>query len=355
MKDGRVRSSQGKARAKCPVQVRKLCLYTWSGGQVAIKYSGAVEGRPLPIVLEIVVGPVDRGACIRDLSQYPQEVEYLYPPLSFVSPDGAPRFTISEAGLGVRVIPVRISTNPSASTVEVILGQKKGMHCAAFRFLVSELANELDLLAKEGGAVARFAGDPTKNQDGEHTMEGLLEKIVEQFEEVLRKQQALMEEEYANDAVFQGLVTEMLDARRWAISKLRVWLEDRTQYICFIVGCSLREAHRRLTAYLARVAETVETDEKRRAANLAVCKARGLLQASVDEANDSGETPLVAAAADGAAAADIRLLIAAGSAVNSAEGEPSVAAAAAAKFGQVDALGALLEAKAAVNASAKVC
>jgi hypothetical protein len=43
-------------------------------GQVAIKYSGVVDGEMLPIVLEIRTGAVDRGASIRDFSQYQAEV-----------------------------------------------------------------------------------------------------------------------------------------------------------------------------------------------------------------------------------------------------------------------------------------
>ncbi len=124
---------------------------------MALQFSGAVEGRPLPMLLEMVVGPVDRGACIRDLSQYPLQIEYLYLPLSFVSPDGTPRFTLSADGLGVRVIPVRINANFSAPTLEQLVGQKKRMHCASFRFLVGELKGELPRLVERGGAKARFA------------------------------------------------------------------------------------------------------------------------------------------------------------------------------------------------------
>jgi hypothetical protein len=325
------------------------------GGQVAMQFSGVAERRPLPMLLEIVVGPVDRGACIRELSQYPEQIEYLYLPMSFVSPNGAPRFTISRAaGLGVRVIPVRINANLSARTVERIVEQKKRMHCAAFSYLQHEVAEDLPRRAEEGGATARFAADTTKNQDGSHTVEGLIAIIKGQVEAVLAAQRARDAREYIDDAVFQRLVTDMLDARRWAVSKLRLWLEDRSECICFVMGYSLREAHRRFTAYLARTADAAGTQGRRRAAALEVCKARGLLQARVDEVNDSNEVPLVAAAADGAAAADIELLVAAGSAVNDEEGEPSAATMVAAGNGHVDVLCALLEAKAAVNASVEV-
>jgi hypothetical protein len=42
--------------------------------QVAIKYSGVKDGEMLPIVLQVRTGAVDRGACIRDFSQYQSEV-----------------------------------------------------------------------------------------------------------------------------------------------------------------------------------------------------------------------------------------------------------------------------------------
>ncbi len=101
----------------------------------------------------MVVGPVDCWACIWDLLQYPQEVKYLYLLMSFISPVGMTRFTIRAAGQGVRVIPVQINVNLSSSTVEELLGQKKHMHCAAFRFLFGEL-KKLANLTEKGGAAA---------------------------------------------------------------------------------------------------------------------------------------------------------------------------------------------------------
>ena len=50
-------------------------MSTTASKEVAISYSGLDEHRPLPTVFEIRVGAVDRGACIREFSQYPAEVE----------------------------------------------------------------------------------------------------------------------------------------------------------------------------------------------------------------------------------------------------------------------------------------
>ncbi len=147
-------------------------------------------------------------------------------------------------------------------------------------------------------------------------------------------------------------MTALLDARRWAVSKLRLWLEDSTSKISTVMCYPLRDAHRRYTAFLGRALGVAE--DGRRMAALQVCKARGLLRARVDESNDEGEDPLVAAVTDGAATADIQLLIAAGCAVNGAEGKASMAVLGTAMYGNAAALGALLEAKATVNGSTKV-
>ncbi len=118
------------------------------GEQVALQYSGAEEGRPLPTVLEIVVGAVDRGACIRDLSQYPGEVEYLWVPCSFVAPDGPTRYSTGADGLILRVVPVRVNANLSSRTVEELLERKKRAHLAAFRAHVAEVRRDLVRLAE---------------------------------------------------------------------------------------------------------------------------------------------------------------------------------------------------------------
>ena len=49
-------------------------LSTTSHRETAVEYSGAGEGRPLPMVIQTRASSIDRGACIKDLSQYPGEV-----------------------------------------------------------------------------------------------------------------------------------------------------------------------------------------------------------------------------------------------------------------------------------------
>jgi hypothetical protein len=49
-------------------------LSTTSHRETAVEYSGAGEGKPLPMVLQTRASSIDRGACIKDFSQYPGEV-----------------------------------------------------------------------------------------------------------------------------------------------------------------------------------------------------------------------------------------------------------------------------------------
>merc|ERR1712217_928521 len=100
---------------------------TTSDRAIAIQYSGAKEGRPLAMVLQIPVGSVDRGACIRDFSQYPAEVEYLWVPCSYIEPSGHVGLQVLPEGV-VKIIPVRMNANLIALTIDDLVGQKKKMH-----------------------------------------------------------------------------------------------------------------------------------------------------------------------------------------------------------------------------------
>jgi hypothetical protein len=42
--------------------------------ELSRQYSGVKEGRPSAMVLRGSMGAINRGACIKDLSQYPGEV-----------------------------------------------------------------------------------------------------------------------------------------------------------------------------------------------------------------------------------------------------------------------------------------
>ncbi len=126
-----------------------------------------------------------------------------------------------------------------------------------------------------------------------------------------------------------------------ALAKLRWWLEDKSQMICFLKDFSLRKGYRGLQAYLKHGMTAKDGPEK---TALRLCKLRGLVRERVAEENEDGEARLVSCAADGVGANDLKLLLAAGAeAVCQDRRAPLLAAA---EAGQAEAVRVLLEAKA---------
>jgi hypothetical protein len=132
------------------------------------------------MVLELTVRAVDRGACIKDFSQYPHEVDYLWLPCSFVAPapGRAERLEVTKKHGVVSIVPVEVNSNQSACTLEQMLDSKKQIHVAAFCFGLQELERDLSRLAREEGP-ARYATDICKEFRGKkYTCESLIENIM---------------------------------------------------------------------------------------------------------------------------------------------------------------------------------
>ena len=78
-------------------------------------------------VLTIESGAVDRAASLGAFSQFPDEEEYLWTPLSYVEPEPEERQEIemfARCGV-VRIVPVRVNVNLKSQTIEEIQGQRK--------------------------------------------------------------------------------------------------------------------------------------------------------------------------------------------------------------------------------------
>ena len=177
-------------------------------------------------------------------------------------------------------------------------------------------------------------------------MEGLVQRSLDRVKEVLASHEATAAEKFTNDATYKALVTEMLDTGAMAVSSLRLYLEDPSRAIYYIMDMQLLDAHRALAALRARAMLALE-GAARRGAALRLCKLKGLVVERIDETSLAGETPLVRAVADGAGPSAIALLIEAGARLWDGE-----ALGAAAEHGQREAVAALIGAKAPVNSVA---
>lgn len=204
---------------------------------------------------------------------------------------------------------VRLNTNTKSRRCTEMVAQKKSMHVASFSFLISEVRADLIKMAEERGAAARLAADSSKDWR-DHTLEGLMDRIVGQCMAVLLQHKGRAAGDYAKDSVYRSLVTEALDVKSRAMAKFRLWLDDKSQHIFAVMGRPLRRASRDLIAFLKHALRT-HRGAARRAAAMELCKMRGLVEASVEELNEEGEDRLTSAAADGLAVEDLRIQISA--------------------------------------------
>ena len=307
------------------------------------QYSGVVEGRAQATVLRMETGTIDRGADISELSQYPGEREFLWVPCSFLEPHGAPTVELVAGGGGgaggvVTVVPVRVSANLKALTVEELRTPKRDMHVGAFRYLLDEARRELDRIAREEGDLeARIMRDikrmfPLKEflelggraedllpgmSDGTavtFTAAGLLARLAGAVEAVAARHAAVPPGRFADGEAYRALVAEMHDAAAAAACGLRWYLEDPGVQAPQVMRFSLPELRRRYLGFLER---TLPAEGAARAAAAGrLCRALGAMGAAADEADAEGLAPLLRAAADGAGARVLRGLVAARADVN---------------------------------------
>ena len=336
-------------------------MSTTASKQVAISYSGLSKHKPLPIVLAIQVGAADRGACIKNFSQYPSEVEYLYVPCSFVEQGGPEGVEVTSAGV-VRVLPVKVNANLKSDTVDEFKLKKRTLHLASFRYRIHEIEQKLKELAAKHKAEARLQWDPSR--DEKYSVPGFLSRIVEQCKEVFSRHEAVSPEDYNTDSKFRRLVFEMVDTKDMALSKVREWLEnEQSSFIRFRWNAPLRTAHRRWKAFLSRklqlstaAEETRDESERLRIAkeirneSVRLLIAKGMIIKSVNESNELGETATMTAAAEGIE--DLKLLVDASADVNYSRPDGVTALWLAAQFGHARTIQGLVELKAKVNQAA---
>ena len=321
-------------------------MSTTADKSIAVQYSGVKEGKPKAGILQIRPNSVDRGADISEFSQYAAEKEYLFVPYSFVQGEGRQRTEVTEGGGVLTVVPVHVNINLKTETVDELKQKKKRLHLASAGAIVEEVRYELEQWAASAEAAARLQRDTSRNHGGTRTAATLAAKIVEQCDAVLKRHRETGMEEYVDDGVFRGLVSEMLDTKAWAIEKKQLWMQDASQYICFLQDDSLRNCHRLWESFLRQsVTGAADSSADGASAGLRLLKSRGLVRQGVrEEKNSDGEPVMVQAGADGWSATDILAAAAAGADVCATDGGGLSGVFHAARYGHLDSLTALLKA-----------
>jgi ankyrin repeat protein len=324
-------------------------MSTTSSKEIAIDYSGVKNIGSLPIVLEIRGGSIDRGACIQSFSQYPREREYLFVPCSFLEQESEQYVEVTPDGI-VIVIPVKINANLRTKTVDAYREQQKELHISSFRYLIDEIKEQITANETMAKAEQRLALDSSR---GTHTVESFLNNIVEKCNNVYSRHLAVNAEEFINDKKFRKMVLEMVDVRMMAMSKLQEWLDNTSSsFIAYRMTAELRTVHRRRINFLAQQLATTSPDSKIKFA-LDLSTAKGLIIDSINEENDLGESPLMAAAAEGRSAGDLEILVEAKADLTAFRPDGVCAMWLAAQFGHVHCIQVLEERKASIDQVSK--
>ena len=225
------------------------------------------------------------------------ERECLFPPCSFLEPQGGEAMEVTRYGI-VGKLRVRVNANLKAPTLTELLNQKRNMHLASFRYLVAELGKELEELGRSEAAAAREGVDEFQPNDWRHkpTSE-FIEHILSECRAVLRQHEAMSAEELLEDGAYRSAVAEALSVKEMGKKKFMLWLTGGPQKL-FVMRRGLKQSYRDWMLRQEALLASMPREEDRRAAALELCRSVGLLRRSVDEVNVFGETPLFDVAAD---------------------------------------------------------
>lgn len=335
---------------------------------VALHYAGSGSDGGLATIFEIGLSAVSRGASLGFLSQFEREAEILLPPLSFLEVVGDTRIEVGEDGKQVRVVPLAASANVTGSTIEDIVGKRKQLHVFQMENAVHEIRRKLGELSSSDEARQRHKSDLFNHMI---SVRSFVSTIIKQAERVLELNRSRAPEWYNVEGQSQSAMRELSQLRSLAVGMFEYWLNSPTAVIAWLSEESMHDVGRRRTAQLMQEIGNLRLelgdgcttwaslssawDESREEAvmlrdrALELCKRRGALISSIDEQNELGETPLVAAGALGDVL-NIRLLLAAGCKLGSASNSGQTALHLASKLGFEDAVRTLLEASADVHA-----
>jgi ankyrin repeat protein len=298
-------------------------MSTTSNKSIAIMYTGIAKGKMLPTLLQITPAAIDHGADISKFSQFPSEKEFLWNPCSLLEPCAESFFEVTADGI-VSVIPVRMNMNVKTMTLNEIRDQKRKMHLTSFEYMLGDIRQILSSMSKDPSMPSRLKQDPTSEMI---SIKDFVSNIVDECDQVFQKHKSYPSKEYVNDTLFRGLVVEMLETKTMAISKFEFYKQDKGQWLESLIESKLRIAHRARIDYMETLMLGKQGEDRKKIA-LDLCRLKGLLIESINEENEIGESRIEQAAADGADARTLKLLVYAGIEVEGEAGRMSVVKAA---------------------------
>jgi len=304
--------------------------------RVAVQYAGKF----IPTVFEISVGAIDRGASLSFLSQYPREEEILLPPRSYLEVVGPSRVEVADDGKRIRVVTLKVNANVTSSTLEEIEGKRKELLVAAGEHATHEIRSKLKARIESEEVEKLMVHRPLSVE--EKILDQILNTTISEVETWVAKHREKLDEWYNDDWQYAGATRELMQLEGMAMDKFQRWVDcedserDRLSKV-------RRKVESQMMARLDRMVEERAAETRawvrlpsvvtwgpgsmgmvtgrmvgpeQREAALELCRRREILIESLEERNDLGEPPMVAAAAKGDVV-NLKLLLAAGGWVDS--------------------------------------
>jgi len=322
----------------CRGGVELAFMSTTVSFDVALEYTGSRDSL-LPIIFEISLGQVDRGASLNWLSQYPAENEVLLPPLSNLEVIGSPKAEVF-GDKSVLVFSMRLNVNLKSMNKEELEGRRKALHMNALNNTMQEI--ERDLFQRVVALPKGEAG--TVRGEGRRVVERILEEC-NKFVELYESQDVRW---YNKDVHYKHALEESSNLRSLALELFSYWEENTEVADYNIDALSMIQVHRLKSASLLRSYREAKTEEERKQAALQVVIWEGLVESEerIDTTRGfDGDTALITSVAQGNVEQTI-LLLDAGCSLNAQNRKGFTALSTASLNGHLDCVRILLERRA---------
>lgn len=273
---------------------------------------------------------------MQHVSQFPNEVEFTFPPLSYIQPeflDGRHRIEYcvhpERKSIQVPVIYVRVNANIRSPNLDEVNSARKKDHMAAFRSQNRDTAAEIRGLCNKRKEVflrrlrcSWISGlshqekrrcrvsNLSDDREDETLYEGFQLVISDQCQDVLKTHEELREEVFADKLEHSRLVTEMISVRKWAIAKLLWFIEDEGLGTAMyrVLRYPLPESYREYVTFCrSRIKKSVDRKEKSKSA-IKLCQLIGLLGSNVHD-RSAIDSAIILAVVNGACNQDIELML----------------------------------------------
>jgi hypothetical protein len=187
--------------------VEKALMSTTTKRSLALQYSGRDVNRGT--IFEITTGRIDIGASLNWVSQYPQEEEFLFPPLCCLEVTDEPRIEDN-----VIVVPLRVNANLKGLTLEQLVERRKVLHLA----MAKNMREELDIwVSEECAMVSNNAAIDGQRQD-------CMKRVLSEYDMLVDVHSRNDAQVFNDDKEYKIMTEEAIEAKAWAIKKIKLIL-----------------------------------------------------------------------------------------------------------------------------------